>query len=88
MTTEERTQYVIKWRHKLRLPFCINGEHYYFHISPVIVVFQQFTPGVYLSVMVTIRNVTSVIRLEQTRSTFLPNEIIKLRKKKKRYRDT
>lgn len=84
MTTEERTQYVIKWRHKLRLPFCINGEHYHFHISPVIVVFQQFTPGVYLSVMVTIRNVTSVIRLEQTRSTFLPNEIIKLRKKKKK----
>ncbi|XP_043789801.1 hydrocephalus-inducing protein homolog [Apis laboriosa] len=62
MTTEERTQYVMKWRHKLRLPFCMNGEHCYFHISPNIVVFQQFTPGMYLSVMVTIRNVTPVSR--------------------------
>ncbi|XP_031371217.1 hydrocephalus-inducing protein homolog [Apis dorsata] len=62
MTTEERTQYVMKWRHKLRLPFCMNSEHCYFHISPNIVVFQQFTPGMYLSVMVTIRNVTPVSR--------------------------
>lgn len=88
MTTEERTQYVMKWRHKLRLPFCMNSEHCYFHISPNIVVFQQFTPGMYLSVMVTIRNVTPVIRFErflQTRSTFLlVNKIVKLHKKKKK----
>lgn len=62
MTTEERTEYIIKWRHKLRLPSCISNENPYFHISPNIVVFQQFTPGVFFSVMVTIRNVTSVIR--------------------------
>lgn len=63
----------------------MNSEHCYFHISPNIVVFQQFTPGMYLSVMVTIRNVTPVIRLErflQTRSTFLVNKIMKLHKKK------
>lgn len=65
----------------------MNSEHCYFHISPNIVVFQQFTPGMYLSVMVTIRNVTPVIRFErflQTRSTFLVNKIVKLHKKKKK----
>lgn len=61
MTTDERTQYILKWKHRLDLPFCAKFESGNFEVSPSIVVFQQFTPGASLSVTVTIQNVTGVI---------------------------
>ncbi|CAL7939799.1 unnamed protein product [Xylocopa violacea] len=62
MTTDERTQYVLKWSHRLDLPFCTKFEGCNFEVSPTVVVFQQFTAGSSLSVTVTVRNVTRVPR--------------------------
>ncbi|XP_017761797.1 PREDICTED: hydrocephalus-inducing protein homolog [Eufriesea mexicana] len=71
MTTEERTQYILKWKHRLDLPFCTKFEGGNFEVSPSIVVFQQFTPGASLSVIVTLRNVTGVPRY--LRNTYEPD---------------
>ncbi|XP_026670103.1 hydrocephalus-inducing protein homolog [Ceratina calcarata] len=60
MATEERTQYIIKWSNRLNLPFCTRFEGCNFEVNPTIVIFQQFAAGSSLSVIVTIRNSTSI----------------------------
>ncbi|KAK9306551.1 hypothetical protein QLX08_002752 [Tetragonisca angustula] len=62
MTTDEMTQYILKWRAKFSLPLSVRTEAFNFEISPSIIVFQQFTSGNCLSVTLTVRNVTGVSR--------------------------
>lgn len=61
MTTDEMTQYTLKWKNRFNLPLCMELEASNFEVSPSIIVFQQFTPGISLSVTVTVRNVSAVI---------------------------
>lgn len=61
MTTYEMTQYILKWKNRFNLPLCMELEASNFEVSPSIIVFQQFTPGISLSVTVTVRNVSAVI---------------------------
>lgn len=60
MTTDEMTQYILKWKNRFNLPLCMELEASNFEVSPSIIVFQQFTPGISLSVTVTVRNVSAV----------------------------
>lgn len=61
MTTDEMTQYILKWKNRFNLPLCMELEASNFEVSPSIIVFQQFTPGISLNVTVTVRNVSAVI---------------------------
>lgn len=61
MTTDEMTQYILKWKNRFNLPLCMELEASNFEVSPSIIVFQQFTPGISLSVTVTVRNASAVI---------------------------
>lgn len=61
MTTDEMMQYILKWKNRFNLPLCMELEASNFEVSPSIIVFQQFTPGISLSVTVTVRNVSAVI---------------------------
>ncbi|XP_048264437.1 hydrocephalus-inducing protein homolog [Bombus terrestris] len=71
MTTDEMTQYILKWKNRFNLPLCMELEASNFEVSPSIIVFQQFTPGISLSVTVTVRNVSAVPRY--LRSSYEPD---------------